>query len=215
MAKNNNEEIKKDLPKDNEEMKSSVLTPTIPYVYEKHETGGDTVSVDKSLIEAILRKQEDLEKKISDRDEQIKQLQYAADKARMGIWDSRNTKSELIRTYGVGIWVTRDEKTGEPVENIIRGSKIILDDVIIEEHGGIRRVVEHQIIRLFLDQGLDENGKEKPFKELDMDYVNFWRSIQRKRFPVVRESKSDIGEFRTLRLDDGREVEFDIRFLNY
>lgn len=176
----------------------------------------EKVSVPKSLLESILRKQEELEAGRIEDNKKIDQLQYAADKARMGIWDQRNAAGELIRTFGVGIWKMKNEDTGEMIDHIIRGTKMVFDDVVIEDNGGVRRLVEYQTLKVYLDDGLEEKtGKEKPLLEVEMPYVNFHRLLNRKRFPVVRESKTENGEFRTLRLDDGREIEFDIKFLNF
>ncbi len=177
---------------------------------EELEKDKEVVEVPKSLIETILKQQEDLMKRLDDKDEQIKQLTYAADKGRMGIYEQRNTQGELIRTYGVGIWPITDLKTGKETEYIVRGTKLIFQDVVIEDNGGVRRLVETQTLRVFLDQGAD-----KDFKQIDMPYVNFYRTVRRTRMPVVRESRTEKGEFRTLRCEDGREIEFDINFLNY
>lgn len=174
----------------------------------------ELVEVPKSTLEIILKKQEELEKARANDKELIDRLTYAADKSRLGIWDERNSQGELIRTYGVGIWKIVDDKGGVK-EHIVRGTKMIADDVVIEDNGGVRRLVENQTLKVYLDDGVDKSGNDKEFIEIEIPYVNFYRLVTRKRFPVIKESKTTNGEFRTLRLDDGREIELDIRFLNY
>lgn len=176
----------------------------------------EVMEVPKSLIESILKKQEDMEKRLDEKDQIIDKLTYAADKGRMGIYEQRNAKGELIRTFGVGFWPVSDKKSGETTEYLVRGTKMIFQDVAIEDNGGVRRLVENQLLRVYLDQGVNATtGKENDYKEIDVPYVNFYRTVKRKRFPLVKESRDENGEYRTLRLEDGREVEFDINFLNY
>lgn len=168
----------------------------------------DMVSVPKNLLDSIVKKQEELEKTNATQAETLKKLEYAADRGRTAIYDQRNASGELIRTMTVGIWSEVDEKTTETKEYIIKGWKTIVDDVYIEDNGGVRRVVERQIIRLFL---ADENDE---ITERDVEYLNFYRKVQRRRAEVVGESKNENGEFRVLRFPDGREVEMEIRFIN-
>jgi len=177
-------------------------TPSASAVGASEKSGEEMVSVPKSLIEGILKKQEEFDAREEERDKKIQQLEYAADKSRMGVYEGRN-KGELIRTFAVGHWPIREG--GETKEYIVRGTKLVDQDVAIEENGGVRRLV----------QGVDDDGKERDFATTDIPYVDFYRNVHRKRFPVVKESKTPDGDFRTLRFEDGREVEFDIRFLNY
>lgn len=170
----------------------------------------EMVSVPKSLIDQILKKQEELEKSREEDKAKIDMLTYAADKNRIGIYESRNAKGELIRTYNVGFWNISDVEKGEKKSYIVRGTKLVFQDVAIEDNGGVRRLIEKQTLRVFLDQGPDQ-----PFKEIDVPYVYFYQTVERKRFPSVKESTTNDGVFRTIRFDDGREIEFDINFLNY
>lgn len=175
----------------------------------------EKVEVPKSLLESILKKQEEIEAQLSAKNEKIAQLEYAADKGRMGIYEQRNKKGELIRTYGVHYWPVTDPKTKVTREYMVRGTKLVDDDVAVEDNGGVRRLVERQTLRLFLDMGVDADGHDKSFKEVDIPYLSFRQRKVTKRFPVVKQSTTDEGrDLRTLRFDDGREVEFDIAFLN-
>lgn len=172
----------------------------------------ETVTVPKSLLEEVLSNQKKLEEGMSARDKEIERLTYAADKSRLGIYDSRNASGQLIRKLTVGLWEVGTEENKKSF--IVRGWKMVADEVNMEDNGGIRRLVERQVIRLFLDQGTDGEGKDKPFMEVDVDYVKFYRQVKRLTGEVIKESRDDKGDYRTLRFDDGRTVEMDIRFVN-
>jgi len=173
----------------------------------------DTVAVPKSLLEEVLANQKKLEESVISRDKEIERLTYAADKSRLGIWDQRNNGGQLIRKMAVGVWEIADTK-GNVVPYIIRGWKTVVDEVNIEDNGGVRRLVEHQVIKLFLDQGSNPDGSDKEFKEVDIEYVQFYRRVKRLAGEVIKESRDENAEFRTLRFPDGRTVEMDIRFVN-
>lgn len=168
----------------------------------------EMVSVPKSLIEEILANQKTMAEKVDTLTKDNEKLLYAADKSRLGIFEARNNQGELIRTVNVGIWRTRN---GDDVkDHIVLGTKMVFQDVLIEEVGGIRRLVEKQTLRIFLDNGV---GKE--ISEVDVAYAVFYQNVTRVRAQVVGESKNENGSFKKVRFDDGREVELDVNFINY
>lgn len=168
------------------------------------------VEVPESLIQQILKKQEEQDQFIKDQALTIEQLKYAADKGRMGIWEQRNAAGDLIRTANIGIWTIRNVEAGTAKKHIVLATKMVFQDVVIEENGGVRRLIEKQTLRLFLD-----DGPEKDLIELDVPYAYFYNNVERERATIIGESKSEKGIFRKMRFEDGREIDFDINFLNY
>lgn len=168
------------------------------------------VEVPESLIQQILKKQEETDTLIASQAKTIEQLTYAADKGRMGIWDQRNSSGELIRTARVGLWTIRDVEAGTQKDHIVLGTKMVFQDVLIEENAGIRRLIEKQTLRLYLDDG---DGKD--VIELDVSYPYFYNNVKRVEATIVGESKNEKGSFRKMRFEDGREIDFDVNFLNY
>lgn len=174
----------------------------------------EMVQVPKSVLEEVLAGQKRLEEGLAIKDKEIERLTYAADSSRLGIYDQRNNGGQLIRKMAVGVWEEPDGD-GSTKSSYIRGWKIVRDEVNLEDNGGIRRLVEHQVIRLFLDDGVDAaTGHDKPFREVDIEYVRFYRQVKREVGEVVRESRDEKGEYRTLRMKDGRTIDMDIRFVN-
>lgn len=177
-------------------------------------TKEEMVTVPKGVLEEVLAGQKRMEEALDVKTKEIERLTYAADRSRLGIFDQRNNGGQLIRKMSVGVWEEPDGKGGQ-ISSIVRGWKMVRDEVNLEDNGGIRRLVEIQTIRLFLDQGVDKaTGKENPFKEVDVEYIRFYRQVKRTTGEVVKESRDENGEYRTLRLEDGRTIDMDIRFVN-
>lgn len=179
-------------------------TPPTPPAGEKK------VEVPESLLKQVLARQEEMEGIIKSQTSTIEQLKYAADKGRMGIWEQRNASGEIIREANVGVWEIVDVEKGTRKDHIVLGTKLIFQDVSVEDNGGVRRLVETQTLRVFLD-----DGEGKPVIELDMPYLRFYQGVKRQKGVIISQTKGEKGTFAKLRFEDGREMEFDINFLNY
>jgi hypothetical protein len=145
-----------------------------------------TVEIEESVLQAILDRQKEQEEKIN-------MLTSVADKGRLAKWDNDH-RGTLIHTANLAIWKGQ----------IILGWQKVKDEVGFI-HGVLR---EEQVIRLFL-----ENGKEAP-KEEDVEYLTFYRNVGRIKGEIINESRGVLGDTKTLKLDDGRVFEVDVRFIN-
>lgn len=152
----------------------------------------DTVEVPRSLLEELLER----DKK---RDEEIEMLKSAADLSRLNKWEQEH-RGELIRKFRVATW--RDEN-GE--NRIVRMWKSTKDDAWIEN--GVPKY--SQWAKYYLD-----NGEGNDPLEVELEQLQFVRSKGATIGEVISERVDRFGEYKTLKFDDGREIEFDIRFLN-
>lgn len=153
----------------------------------KQEKKKDTVEIERSVLEEILRNQKAQQEK-------IEMLTSVADKARLAHWDKLHPQGNLIRRANLGKWKGK----------IVIGWAKVKDEVGFI-HGVLR---EEQIIKLFLD-----NGTKEPETE-DVEFLTFYRNVERVFGDIVKESRGAYGETRTLQLEDGRQFEVDIRFIN-
>lgn len=205
MAKRNNAEASEEsskastVPESTNEPLTELKEKTVSSSKEK------TVSVDSSLLETILANQEELKKQIEARDKTIEMLTYAADKGRVANWENQN-KGELIRKMTVGFWPMDNGET-----RAILGWQTVRDQVTVDSV--THRVIEEQIIRLFLENR-DAEGNIKEPETRDVPHLDFMRNVQRVWGEVIKESREKGVEFRTIELSDGRRYEMDIRFLN-
>lgn len=182
----------------------------------------EKVAVPKSLLEQILQGQKELEAKVTDlgsqvaeRDRTIEKLTYAADKNRMGIWEERNAAGDIIRTVTIGSWLYKFPDSEKTEQRFVMATQLIQDEVMIEDNGGVRRLVERQTLRVFLDDGVDADNKMK-FVTVDVPYVRFYQNVLRVPATVIGESKTEDGShIRKVRFPDGKTLEIDIRFINF
>ncbi len=189
---------KKDLenkvaPEENEEANTNLGEGQAPVPVPK-KTETDTVLVEKAVLEQILENQRRLENTIKQQEKDISMLTTVADKGRLAKYEDKN-RGTLIRTARVGIWKG----------DVILGWVMVKDEVGFV-HGVLQ---ETQIIKLFLDAGPGNSPKEQ-----EVEYLNFYRNVSRATGDVLKESRGTNGETRLIKLQDGREFELDIRFIN-
>ncbi len=183
-------EVEKDVVVGGVEGESNAPTePSVPA--EKK----NTVPVDRSVLEQILANQKKLDETIANQAKTIEMLRSVADKGRLAKFEEQNRGTQLVRRAKVGVW------RGD----VILGFTMVKDEVGFEN--GVLK--ENQVIRVYLDKG---KGKEPV--PTDLEYLFFYRNLSRLEGEVIREARSSTGETRTIKLDDGREFELDVRFIN-
>jgi len=176
---------------------------------EDQPSNKDTVEVERGVLESILSRQESYEKVIADQSKQLQtqasqidRLMGSADKSRLEYWDRLHQSGELIRQANIRYF---KEKDTDKWALVLGWSGLVVDEVGVRDG----RIEAKQIMKVFLDQG---NGNEP--KEQLVDILDFARFCKYEPADIIETKKSRNGEFYKLRLQDGREVEFDIRFLN-
>ena len=161
----------------------------------------DTVEVPKNLLQEIIDNQKIQDEKIKNLEGENERLVYAADKARLSIFDSRQG-IDIIRKFHIGTWMY------EGKARLIVGWFMVKDEVTTVFEDGRRRIVEDQVIMLLLDNG------DKESIEVEVAYPTFANEMKRVTGDVVSSAKRGKDEYRTLKLEDGREIEMNIKFVN-
>lgn len=179
-------EVQEDTPP-KEAPKEEPETSTKQQSKEKEET----VEVSKADLQSILDTVQEQKKAIN-------RLESAADVGRLAKYDSEHAEN-LIREARLGLWEHKGEK------KYVVGWKMVKDEVGVYDG----KVVEHQVIGIYLDSG---EGKNPVM--IESEYLNWARNLKRVTGQIIRESKTPEGETRTLKFEDGREIEVDIRFIN-
>jgi len=158
------------------------------------EPAKEKVEVERGVLESILDNQKRMEGTIETQTKTIEMLKSVADKGRLAKYDADHSEV-LIRRANVGVWEGA----------VVLGWASAKDEVGFV-HGVLK---ETQIIKLYLDAG---KGKEPTTEEIEFLY--FYRNVKRLFGDIIRESRSSTGETKTLKLEDGREFELDVRFIN-
>lgn len=147
----------------------------------------EKVQVDKDVLERLLNRVDDLE--------------AAADIGRLSRIQSLRSQGKLIKTAKLGVY---DKK-------IVLGWATVKDDVYTDEKGVIH---EDQQIQLKLDD-VDVEGNRIVTDSEPMSYRTFARLITRVTGEVIKESTDQDGHrTMTVKLDDGREHELSVVFIN-
>lgn len=157
----------------------------------------ETVVVEKSLLEQILKNQEEstqqFEEKIARLTKQNEILLAVADKSRLARFSEQSTEP-LIPRANIAEWQGR----------------IVLGWSKLKQRthwlNGIPQL--EQIATIFL-----QNDQKEP-EAIEMDYILFWRDIVRLSGEIVAATKTQYGETKKIQLDDGRIVEIDMTFIN-
>lgn len=158
----------------------------------------EMVQVPVSTLQEIMATLKDNKEKIEGlekgREEDAELLRTVADKARLQKWDDAR-KDSLISTARIAFW--KDAP--------IVGWKMKTDEV------GFRDGKLHvkQEIEVFTQP--EENGKV--VSEV-IEYIFWAQNVDMKVGELVEKSESNEGQFWTVRMQDGRKVKLDIRFLN-
>lgn len=181
-------------------------TPTKP-VEPKKETAKDlatpalpegTVAVEKTLLEAILARQEEqkkeFEEKIAKLEKTNEMLMSVADKSRLARF-AETSDVTLIPRANIAEW---------------QGQVVIgWSNLKQRTHwlNGIPQV--EQIATVFLQTDKPEEPEQK-----EMDYWMFWRDIVRLAGDITAKSETKYGKTYTIQLDDGRIVQIAETFIN-
>lgn len=176
----------------------------------KHKKGGKKekmVEVKESTLEAILASQKKQDATNKENIAKIKRLEAVADKGRLGVYDERDKSGDLIRTARIGM---------------IDGALVYGWSAMLVNKVGVveGKVVVDQQMEVFLenlkfDPSKQEDKKKNPkiIKEV-YEYLRFSRALTRVTGEIIKSERGADGHFKTLRLDDGREIRIDIRFIN-
>lgn len=173
------------------------VEPVTPSTNEFKE--GETVSIDRKVLDEIIKRQNDLEKDNENLKGKIDKLTHAADKKRIADWESRH-QGELTRTANISTW--RKDLDEEP--KIVLGWKMVKDDVRVSPG----RVEEIQIVRIYLD-----NGNKDP-DSVDLNYLDWSRNVGKIRCDIVDYVKTSDKMVYILRLPDNRQIEMDPKYIN-
>lgn len=150
-----------------------------------------TVEVDAAVLEKLLNT-------VEKQGDQIKDLTQAADLGRLTRIQAARNQGKLVKTAKLSVYEGK----------IVLGWALIKDDVYTDEKGTIH---EDQVIQLKLDEG---KGNE-PSDSKPMPYRTFARVITKVEGEVIKETKDKDGRlFFTIQLEDGREFELPIVFIN-
>lgn len=165
-------------------------TPPPPPVEEKKK-----VEVDADVLERLVSGYEKLQDKVKD-------LEGAADVGRLARIQSMRAEGKLVKNAKLSVYEGL----------IVLGWVTVKDDVYTDERGVIH---EDQQIALFVDDGKDEHGKQKSKKTDAISYRTFARVVSKIEGEVVREIKDSEGRTTYgIRLEDGREYDLPITFIN-
>lgn len=153
------------------------------------------VEVDVDVLERLL---DTVEKQ----GQRLKDVEAAADVGRLNRIQQARNEGKLVKNAKVSMY---DNK-------VVLGWARIKDDVYFDEAG---RLHEDQQVALYLDDGKDEKGKQKTTKSEPMSYRAFARLTSKLEGEVISERKDKDGTmFYTVQLEDGREYELAIVFIN-
>lgn len=161
---------------------------------------GKKVEIDEKLLQDLVARDEKREEILKQQTKDIERLTHAADKSRLAQFDAQH-QGALIRTAFISSWIAKKDSK----ERLILGWEMARDEVGFTDG----KLIAHQTVRLFLDEGEGED----PLKE-EVEYLYWSRNVKKIKADIIKESITPDGVFRTLKLPDGREVELDIRFLN-
>jgi len=160
---------------------------------EKNKNKGkkESVEVPKDVLERLL---DTVEKQ----GEKIKDLESAADVGRLSRIQQARNAGKLVKSAKLSIYEGK----------VVLGWSRVKDDVYFDESG---RLHEDQQVELYLDNGKNK----KPTKTEPMSYRAFARLTTKIEGEVIKESKDKEGQIMfTVQLEDGREFELPIVFLN-
>lgn len=164
----------------------------------------EVLTVDKEKFNTLIEEFKSQKETIDKLKEDLDRVEYASDKARLSVYDSRSSKKSVPRCRIRTMEKIEGESTNQ---YIIKGWRMI-EDIVEEQANGIFLV--KQTVELVYE---DKDGKvtkeqmpyrvfEKKFKYIDAD--------------IVSETKdTELGtEIVELRLMDGRKIKMDIVFIN-
>lgn len=155
----------------------------------------DTIEVDKDVLKALLDRETKRDDLIAAQNKKIEMLLEVADKARLANWERNNNENGIIRNAKLTVWENK----------IVLGWQMVIDEVGFVDG----KLIEKQVIRLWLDQGV---GVE-PIT-VDVNYLDFARHLRKAEGEIVKQSKGKDSESYTVQMKDGRQFEVDIRFIN-
>ena len=145
--------------------------------------------------------------KIAKQTLEIERLNATGDLKRLAKWDSDH-KGELIRTAQVATMIYEGE------ERVVIGWRSLTNTVRMEN--GILK--EDQTGEYWLESyegdPEDEDGNKIPIK-IEKEQRLWYHEIGRKKADIVKESSTPSGSVtKVLRFQDGKEIEFDVTFIN-
>ena len=155
----------------------------------------EIVEIPKDVLEKLLKGVEELDSLKG----KIKDLEGAADINRLTrIQEARNS-GKLVKKAGIRVYNDKH----------VLGWKTLKNDSYFDSSVG--RIVEDQIIQLFLDEGEGKDpSMSDPIRQLD-----FGRITKKDEGEVIKESKDENGSISfSVRLGNGRVFDLPIVFLN-
>ena len=166
----------------------------------------ETVEVDRAVLDQILEKQQLQEESIEQLKKENERLLSTADVGRLEKFDAEH-RGELIRKANVAT-LNRQGK-----DLIVLGWKSIEDTVRF-----VNGVLQEKQTAEYWLEGYDmenpEKDENKNFK-VQMDLREWSQQISRLAGEIIKETTTPNGTAtKTLRFPDGKEIEFDVVFIN-
>lgn len=147
----------------------------------------EMVPVPKDVLERLLNRVDDLE--------------AAADIGRLSRVQGLRSQGKLVKTAKLSVYNGK----------VVLGWFTVKDDVYTDEKGVIH---EDQQVKLILDDK-DEEGNKVVVESEPVSYRTFSRVITKITGEVIKESSDSEGRKTvTIKLDDGREYELSVVFIN-
>lgn len=167
-----------------------------------------TVEVPAEQLDKLVNKVDELEEKTDNLEEENEKLKYASDKGRQQEYE-RQQEGEMVMEVGVPFYPYETED-GEVKELFMQAWEMVKDQVRVTQDGNL---IADQQIKLYLK---DEDGEDYEVVE---PYKAFHTNRKLKEAEVIEETqkRTKDGEDVTMykvRLDNGRELEIDSKYIN-
>lgn len=153
------------------------------------------INVSRVKLDQILAELVETRKKNEDLIQRLERVEYAADKGRTSIYDSRNKDKQFKRVHLTG-WG----------DKVVLAWKTIFNDVEQNPNNGVWS--EKQIVKLFLN---DDTTEEIDIRNFSRRRIALWGD-------VIKDITDDVKDERvlTIKLDGGKgEFTLPVTFVNY
>lgn len=157
----------------------------------ENQTEKKTVVVEEKVLKDILSKVEGLETERDSMRATITMLESVADKSRVATFLAKNSRGELIRTASAWKWKGK----------FVVATVTEKNESYVDMYG--RQVVD-QILKVVFDDST----------ETEYSYANFMKERELVSGEVIKRASEESGDFWTLKFPDGKQMTFNLLFLN-